>query len=98
MLFVFVVMINTVNEEDRRSFNFRSFISKFNTIHDAKEESYEIGYVQTSVTVILTRIYSMRRFKMLTLTVETKSSWYRCDFHKQVSLFHRHEISETLYK
>lgn len=75
-----------------------SFISKFNIIHDAKEESYEIGYVQTSVTVILTRIYSMRRFKMLTLTVETKSSWYRWDFHKQVSLFHRHEISETLYK
>ena len=65
---------------------------------DAKEESYETGYIQTSVTVILTRIYSMRRFKMLTLTVETKSSWYPWDFHKQVSLFHRHEISETLYK
>lgn len=75
-----------------------SFISKFNIIHDAKKESFEIGYIQTSVTVILTRIYSMRRFKMLTLTVETKSSWYRWDFHKQVSLFHRHEISETLYK
>lgn len=73
-----------------------SFILKFNIIHDAKEESYEIGYIQTSVTVILTRIYSMRRFKMLTLTVETKSSWYRWDFHKQVSLFHRHKISETL--
>ena len=38
-----------------------SCISKFNTIHDAKEESYEIGYIQTSVIVILTRIYSMRR-------------------------------------
>lgn len=96
LVFVFVVMINTTNEEDRRSFNFRSFISKFNAIQDAKEESYEIGYIQTSVTVILTRIYSIRRFKMLTLTVETKSSWYRCDFHKQVSLFGRHKISETL--
>lgn len=47
MVFVFVVMINTTNEEDRRSFNFRSFISKFNAIQDAKEESYEIGYIQT---------------------------------------------------
>lgn len=47
LVFVFVVMINTTNEEDGRSFNFRSFISKFNAIQDAKEESYEIGYIQT---------------------------------------------------
>lgn len=42
---MFVVMINTANEEDSRSFNFRFFISKFDTIHDAKEGSYEIGYI-----------------------------------------------------